>query len=164
MVTPSHQLDLLLVPAESCAVSSGDILLERLRAEGVIDASGRPGPEARRWSPGSFARITIDDPGRIVLYSNGQGGFRVRCPLDGAPIVRAFETAMAAWRAAGPRELVCPACGGVHRLDDVTALPPIAFGRFAVVTSDVGDADFGAEALAWAEAALGPARVVLRRG
>lgn len=161
---PSHQLDLLLVPAAPGPVSRGHTLLERLRATGVIDDAGGPGPAARRWCPGSFRRVWIDDPGRVVLYTNRQGGFRVACPTRGEPIVRAFEAAVTAWRASGPRTVSCPACGETHLLEDVAASPPIAFGRFAIVTADVGEADLTPEALAWAETELGPARMVARRG
>jgi hypothetical protein len=163
-VPPSHQLELLLVPREPWLVSRGLALLDRLRAEGVLDAGGAPGPAARRWCSGSFARLWLDDPGRVVLYANRQGGFRVQCPIRGEPIVRAFEAAVTAWRAGGPRELVCPGCGQIHALDDVAASPPLAFGRFAIVTSDVGHADLTPEGLAWAEEELGPTRMVARRG
>src|SRR5689334_20649341 len=123
----SHQLDLLLVSAEPTAVSRGCALLERLRAESVIDGTGAPGPSARRWSAGTFARIRVDDPGREVLYANRQGGFQVRCPVGGEPIVRAFEAAVTRWRASepgarqGPRFPAFPAQETTNRESGETA-------------------------------------------
>lgn len=74
----------------------------------------------------------------MVLDANHQGGYRVRCPARATNVVPAYNGALTAWRAGGPRTLRCSACGAQHPLEDLDFSPPAAFARGAVVFSDVG--------------------------
>jgi hypothetical protein len=163
MARPTHRLDLLLVPALERPIEHGEVWLSAQVASGVCKANGSPGPAAEALVPGGFARLYLDRPTQPTLYANRLGGFRVRCPAAGTPIVEAFSRAVGAWRRGGPLALDCPACGGRHLLDEVDIQPPAAFGPWAVVASDVQGGSFGAEGLAAAREALGPIRVVARR-
>ncbi|MEQ1508607.1 MAG: hypothetical protein ABMB14_40620 [Myxococcota bacterium] len=161
----SHRLDLVAVPADADRDAvHGHRLLDRLRADGVLDPTDGAGPAAERWVVGGFARIRVDDPGIVVLYANRQGGFRVRCPQTGEPVIRAFEAAVTAWRSGEPRQLACPSCGRFHALDALDAEPPIAFGAWAVVTADAGSATLTPEAQGWLDEAVGATRVISVRG
>ena len=112
---------------------------------------------------GGFARIRIDDPGRVTLYANQQGGFRVRCPECGGNLVPAFQRALTRFRRGGPRRCRCDGCGADLPLEALEFQPPAAFARISLVTMDAGNASLTAEAARWVARALGPWRVVLRR-
>ncbi|MEZ4240849.1 MAG: hypothetical protein R3F59_32770 [Myxococcota bacterium] len=141
--------------------------VEHLRETAVVEADGSPGARSTAWAP-SFARLRLEDPGRIVLWANRQGGFRVSCPIVGAPVREPWEAALTAWRTGDARpdavRFRCPACGAEHALTEVGAAPPLAFAPWGLVTADVGGPDLAPGALAAAEAALGPLAAVLRRG
>ncbi len=149
MPKPSRRLDLVLVSADPDRAGDPDALRGLARA-----LAGVSGARATR----------ADLPDGVAFYANQQGGFRVRCPETGENLAPAFGPAMQAWRAGGPRSLVCPACGAVHPLAALDFAPLAAFGRGAVVLTDVRSAELPADARAQAEAALGgPIRVVRRR-
>jgi hypothetical protein len=166
---PTHRLDLVLVQRDPLRPPADGVrLLEELAADDVIDPSGGPGPRAREWCPGGFARVWLDRPDAapdgLAFWSNRQGGFRVGCPTTHTSIVPAFGAAMARWRAGGPRTIACPACGRAHPLEALETTPTAAFGPWAVVTADAGEATLTPAAIARAERRLGASAVVLRRG
>ncbi len=101
--------------------------------------------------------------GRERFFANGQGGFRVACPLDDRLLAGPFRVAIEAWRAGGPRSLSCP-CGQEHDLDALRFEPPAGFAREAVVVNDAPSAELAADTLA-AVATLWPGvRLVGSRG
>ena len=165
MILPSHRLDLNLVPSDpdSRPIERAGVLLERLQALGITDASGWAGVHASTLVPGGFRRIRIDDPGQVVLYANQIGGFRVACPDAGVSLVPEFRKALSAWRSGGVRALPCPACGSVHPLESLAYAPNATFGRMAVVISEVEDASLAVDAAAWVSEALGEWVLVRRR-
>jgi len=123
----------------------------------------RPGGKVDGLTIGGFARIWLDQPTRMVLYANQQGGFRVRCPVDDQSIAGAYGRALKAWRGGAARELVCPSCTQTHALDDCVLVPTGAFGSSAIVLSDVGTIELTERVHADLQAAIGPFRVVMRR-
>jgi hypothetical protein len=164
MVRPSHRLDLLLVPATSPADGLGIELLSWLSRRGIAAEDGTAGSQALAWSREGFARIVLDKPGRTVLYSNGQGGFQVRCPVTGASVVSPFSQALTRARSGqGPWILSC-SCGRDHPFGQLTFAPPVAFGSFAVITLDIGVPELTSEAMEKCRSLLGPLSVILRRG
>lgn len=161
---PSARLDVLLVPQDLVRPERhGPALIAALVERGAIRSDGAPGPSAPAWCAGGFARVVLDRPGRTTLYANAQGGFRVTCPDTGVPIVAAFAAALASWRGGGSRSVACP-CGRTHALEELAFAPPAAFGPWAVVTVDAGSTALTEAGLALAQAHLGRATVVLRRG
>lgn len=138
------------------------LVAEDGRAWGEGTRVGGPGPRA--LVAGGFGRVRAVDWGEERLVANRQGGFRVRCPATGANVVPAFNHAMTAWRAGGPRALAC-GCGATHDLADLDFAPDAAFARAAVEILDAEDAALTPEAEAVARATWGEApRVILRRG
>lgn len=125
----------------------------------------RPGPLAEALLPGGFDRVWISLPrGGPALFANQQGGYRAQCPGGGAIITGAFARALQAWvEKTGPFALSCPACGGEHALPEVRLAPPGAFGRFAIVFSDVSALDISAAAREEMEDVFGSMGTVLRR-
>lgn len=138
-------------------------MLARLRRLGVVDERGAAAREAGRWVEGGFRSVHVDDPGRVVLYANVVGGFRVRCPRCGANLVPTFNRALAAHRAGGPRRCTCPGCHADLSLEELDFAPPAGFARMGLVTVDAQHAGLTDEARGWVEEELGPWRVVLRR-
>ena len=168
-MAPSSRLDLVLVPADPLRnESDGRWLLEDLVADGTIEPGGRAGVGAAEWLSAGFSRVSLDrpvpTPDGLAFWSNRTGGFRVACPATGRSIVPAFGAATTGWRAGGPRTVPCPACGVVHRLEDLAYAPAAAFGPWAIVTSDAGGTTLTASASARVESWIGPHAVVLRRG
>lgn len=166
---PTHRLDILLVPADPLRPPEDGLrLLEDLVADGTIEPGGARGASGQGWCAGGFARVVLDRPepapDGLAFHANRQGGFRVACPTAGASIVPAFGEAFARWRAGGPRTVRCPACRASHRLEDLAYAPSAAFGPWAVVTTDAGDAALSTAASATAERRIGRFTVVLRRG
>jgi len=142
MMRPSHRLDVLAVPRApaSAPVEALRAFLLELVEGGVIDARGTPGPEFAQWMPEGFARLRLDIPGRIALYGNRQGGFRVFCPsVEGPPITAAFSEAYTGARHAERpdlAELSCPVCGQPHPLGETRGRPSFRFARVALQTVD----------------------------
>lgn len=162
MPPAAHRLSLLLLPADLDA--PGDTVtaaLAALRDEGFIAADGAPG--ARALVSGGFgvARAEVFDGLRFA--SNGQGGFAVRCPVDGANLVGAFNRALPAWRAGGPRTVACP-CGRIHDLAALHYLPDAGFARGWLVLSDVCGLDLTPEGRSAVTTRLPGVRIVVRRG
>ena len=112
---------------------------------------------------GGFHRLWLDVPGHVALYANQQGGYYVQCPVTGGNLARAFSGAVQAWRGGAVRAVSCPHCLQEHPLEAVRLKPPGAFGRGAVVFSDVGSADVPAGVQEALRPVLGDSRVVLRR-
>lgn len=154
-----RRLDLLWVPVQvEQAVDrpAFDDLAARWRALGWLDRG--PGSPA-----GGFARLWLDDPGRVALYANQLGGFQVRCPESGGPVVAGFNAAMKSWRAGGPRTMDCPVCPATHRLEQLDFRPAAAFASGAVVLSDAARTTLRPSVLEELAAITGAGRVVLRR-
>lgn len=157
-----HRLTLHLVPADPDAPPARvEALRARLVAEGWLAADGTPGP--RPLVAGGFARARVETFEAPRFLSNWQGGFHVRCPVTGENVVAAFSGALSAWRAGGPRAVAC-GCGATHDLAALRYAPEAAFARGWVALIDAADAEVHPDALALAEAALGGARVIGRRG
>jgi hypothetical protein len=167
MAVPSSRIDVLLVPegldrtdSDAAVAIAREALIER----GVIGPEDAAGPAADFLLRGGFSRLRVDRPGRLTLYANGQGGFRVACPATGGGIAPAFRAAVSAWRSLGAERAVrCPACGGAHPLEALVFSPPAAFGRWAFVFVDAASSSMEGEGRAWLERYLGRARVVVRR-
>lgn len=158
----SHRLDLALLPVDpelAAPRAALDALRDRWRARGWLDQDG-PGPVP--LIAGGFRRFWLDDPGRVALWANQQGGFQVRCPTTGANAAMDFTRGVEAWRRGAPRRAIC-ACGEVHPLEDFTLRPPGGFARFALVFADVGSLDLDPAARAELSSAVGPLRDVVRR-
>jgi hypothetical protein len=135
-----------------------------LTRRGIVAEDGTAGPEARQWSREGFARIALDLPGQTVIYANGQGGFQVRCPVSGSPVIREFSRALSLARSGqGPWVLSCP-CGQDHPFGQLAFAPPVAFGSFAVITMDIGVPELTSEAMEFCRSLLGSLQVILRRG
>jgi hypothetical protein len=152
---PGHRLDIVLVP-------DGEIDETRLPTD-VFGPDGAPGAAAGSLVAGGFRRWRVDRPGRTVLYANQQGGFQVRCPVDGRGLVRELSRAIADRADLDPSRRIACGCGATHRLDELTFLPDAAFGRTALVLHDAEDGrltDSGARSV---REALGPLRIILRR-
>lgn len=125
------------------------------------EAAGRLGDGS--LIEGGFRRLRLDMPGYIALYANHQGGYYVRCPETRGNLARAFSAAVQAWRAGGPRSLVCEHCGQAHPLEEVSLAPPGAFARGAVIFSDVASVGLADDVLPQLRPVLGEARVIVRR-
>ena len=162
----SHRLDLLLVPDEPERVPDAAAfaeICERWREEGVLGEGGRGGPRAAALVEGGFSRLSLDLPGRVGFYANQLGGFRVRCPETGEPIVPAFNLAMADLRRGGPRSLHCPSCGQRHALEGLAFLPEAAFARGALILADAGGAVVQPLLAEGAGQVMGAWKLLLRR-
>lgn len=159
MPLPSHRLDLAIVPGgDRLDRAAVDGLVADLVGGGVFSDDGLPGPHATDLVSGGFVRWRVDDPGRVVLYANQQGGFGVRCPACGANVVPAFN---AAWP--GGSALTCGTCATTTALPALDFRPPAAFGPGALVLADVGAASLTVQGHARVAAALGSLRVIGRR-
>jgi hypothetical protein len=165
LILPSHRLDLYIVPKdpESNPREAVAGLLDHWMAQRIVDSAGLAESNASALVPGGFRRVRVDDPGRVVLYANQMGGFRVACAEEPGNIVAAFRSALSAWRGGGPRSLDCPACGAIHPLEALAYAPPAAFGRVSVVVADVEDADLTPEATSAVSAHLGEWTLIRRR-
>ncbi|MFT5679558.1 MAG: hypothetical protein ACI8RZ_000462 [Myxococcota bacterium] len=163
MPRPSHRVDLLFVPTSLTLVPDAaafDALKQAWTTEGRIGAGADPD----RIVLGGFRRLWLDLPGRLTLYANQQGGYYVRCPVDGGNIVPAFSAAVQGWRGGGGFSLTCTSCGALHSLDAVTLAPPGAFAQGAVVLSNVGGLTLAEGVAARLSAVLGGShREVVRR-
>lgn len=161
----SHRLDLNLVPGDLERDLDRPALDDLFRAwerAGWI-AGSSPGPAVEGLVEGGFRRIWVDDPGRITLYANQQGGFHVRCPRCGEGAARAFGKAVQAWREGGARSMRCPACEVELALEELILLPPGRFARWALVLSDCAALHLSPAAKRDLEAALGSMVTVSRR-
>lgn len=158
---PSHRLDIFAVPEDPAwaPVDRMRRLLEELVEQQVIDDRGRPGPQAAAWMPEGFAGLRLDTPGRVALYANRQGGFRVDCPVTGELITPAFAEA---WqRARGidrpdQHALVCPSCGHTHTLAETVGRPSFRFASLALQTIDAETLVPAPAAIERLTAVLGP--------
>ena len=165
MPRPSSRLDLLLVPTDRAVAIDVDAWKEiygRWQERGWLEGS-RPGPAVDELLVGGFARVWRDDPGVPTLYANQQGGFRVRCPVQGSAIAREFGRAVQSWRQGGPFALTCPVCDQEHALDAMDLQPKVRFGRGAIVFSAANGMELEPGALAEVKASFGPLEIVLRR-
>jgi hypothetical protein len=140
MPQASHRLSLFLVPrnpddalSELCA----DRLLQDLRAEKVLVADGRAGPNAEHIVAGGFVRFRIDRPPHPVMYGNRLGGYRAQCPSCGVSMVQSIEVGLRRWRAGDGRALCCPRCQAPTSLEGLDYAPPAAPAHWALVFSRV---------------------------
>lgn len=153
-----HRIDVLLVSEELEHEPDREAFAAVLAG---WEASGRV--QDGSLIHGGFRRVWLDVPGYVALYANQQGGYYVRCPVTQGTVARAFSAAVQAWRAGAERQMRCPKCGQLHRLEDVVLAPPGAFARGAVVFSDAGSLDLGAGVQEELRAVLGASRVIVRR-
>jgi len=153
-------MDLLVVPCGMDQVLD-DESISRLFSEWGLDAQGRL-VDSGRLVEGGCARIWIDRPGRLWLYGNQAGGFRVVCPVNGQSISQRFGQAHRDWKAGGPRTLEC-VCGSTHALEDCVGRPPMAFGHWALVFSAVGGSRLTDRASRDVSRVIGDHSIVLRR-
>lgn len=161
MPLASHRFDLLVLPTlleQAVDMSAVEGLFERW----AVDKRGRS-PHAVGLISGGCKRIWIDQPGRLWLYANQMGGFRVSCPATEALISTDFGRAHRAWKQSGPRTLSCSSCGQIHPLEDCLFRPPAAFARWALVFSDAADVALTPKAVEDIATALGPTQVLIRR-
>jgi hypothetical protein len=149
----SHRMDLLLVSTD----------MERVFTRTEFETFCARLPSENAVIQGGFERVWLDQPGRMLLYANQQGGFRVHCPVNNDNIAGLFGRALVAWKAGAARALRCSACGEEHPLETCELRPPGAFGRSAVVFSDVEGIALSAEASEVLADTLGPVHVLLRR-
>ena len=156
----SHRLDLLVVPINPHEPLDEGVTA-RLFDEWGLDGGGRC-ENMERFIEGGCNRIWMDRPGRLWLYGNQLGGFRVRCPDTNTLISSEFGRAHRAWKAGAERVLACP-CGSDHGLDACIFSPPAAFATWAVVFSDIGGTALTPLGESSLHAAVGPYRVLTRR-
>ena len=150
----SHRLDLVLLPVDPEAEPD---------RPAFADFANRWSGRLEQAIVGGARGLRLDDPGRVSLYANQQGGFRVRCPRSGENLASAFSAAVERWRSGAPRAMCCPACGEEHALEEITLIPPGGFARFAVVFVDAATLNLEPEPRAELESALGPLREIARR-
>ena len=161
----SHKLELLLVPnlpERSLDLASIGSLFDEWRGRGLVDGDG-PGTKLNQILPGGFVRIWIDSPGRVWLYANQQGGFRVQCPACGEHIAGEFNRAFLKWKTGGVRSVVCSHCDVHTDLNDCLHRPEAAFAQWAIVFSDVQSLEIDPEVYDEIEQTLGPMKVIVRR-
>jgi len=137
--------------------------LQQVWEKGKLLCGDSAGDEPNGLISGGFVRLWLDQPGRMVLYANQQGGFRVSCPQTGANIAAEFGAALSRWRSGAPRSLECSACKLAHALESCVLAPPGAFGASAIVFSDAGGIELNSRARSDLLSAIGPFHVVLRR-
>ena len=157
----SHRIDLLVLPIDP-EQSLPEAQIGRLLADWGVDDRGQM-IQSTILLEGGCKRVWVDRPGRVWLYGNQSGGFRVQCPETGQNIAREFGVAHRAWKGGGPRSMQCPSCGEVHPLERVDFVPPAAFASWALVFSDAGSSTLSAAVLTQIDRALGPTRCIIRR-
>ena len=157
----SHRLDLLILPSQLDQALDVAAVAGLFKAWGV-DGQGRTA-DNRAVVLGGCKRIWLDQPGRVILYGNQSGGFRVSCPKNGSNIAREFSVAHRRWKAGAPRSLNCPGCGERHGLEACAFHPAAAFSDWAVVFGDVGDTALMPRAIAQVKRALGETQLIMRR-
>jgi len=138
MPQASHRLSLFLVPRnpdEALSELCAHQLVEGLRAEKVLVADDRAGPNAEDIVVGGFVRFRIDRPPSPVVYGNRLGGYRARCPHCGFNMVNAIEVGLRRWRTGDGRTLHCPDCLAATSLEGLDYAPPAAPGHWALVFS-----------------------------
>lgn len=161
----SHKLELLWVPNDPerpLDMGSIDALFGVWSARGLIEGDA-PGRKANELIKDGFVRIWIDSPGRMWLYANQQGGFRVECPQCHEQIAGEFNRAFRDWKLGSARSLECPHCGSQPDLNDCHHRPDAAFAHWAVVLSGVQSLELGQGIQEEVEAALGGVKTVIRR-
>jgi hypothetical protein len=133
MAVATRRLDLYLAGGAGAV----DRAWQALEAGGFLRAGGRAMVEGGFVSAARCA-------GAETFLANGQGGFRVACPVSGENVVPAFNCA----------------CGADHDLRDLRYTPQATFAADWIHLVDVASADLTPAALA----AVGPLIVVGRRG
>ena len=177
MPLATDALDLIIVSSDPWIAPDPDrvaALLDDWQALGALaDGPGssghgplrRPaGPRAELLLPGGFGVLWLDRPEGPTLYANQLGGFRVPCPVCGAPLARPFGQAMQALRRGQVEPVRCPACGARSPLQDIALQPPGFLARGALVFGDARGLSLTPQAMAQVAQALGTdLRLVLRR-
>ena len=157
----SHRIDLLVLPKDPDQPLDEEAMTALFEAWGV-DERGRVA-DHREPIAGGCKRVWVDRPGRVWLYGNQSGGFRVRCPVTQDNIAKSFGSAHRAWKNGGARVVLCPSCGNTHPLEDVQFAPPAAFARWALVFSDASSSVLHSSTMAQICEALGPTQSIIRR-
>lgn len=157
MPLPGHRLDLILVAHGAGGPARATAAWQALREGGVVRPDGSAGDRAGSVVDGGFARARLDVRDEDRLWSNQAGGFRATCPACGANVVPDLAPAIR------ERRPVRCGCGVASAIDAVHYAPPAAWGRAAIVLSDVGASELSAEGTAWADRRLAPWSRVWRR-
>ncbi len=157
----SHRLDLLVLPKTLDQPLNEEAVVRLFRGWGV-GQEGRTNQD-QDLVDGGCRRVWLDQPGRLMLFGNQSGGFRVRCPETRDNISMVFGQAHRAWKSGAERTLKCPACSRSHALEACVFEPPAAFSTWAIVFSDVRGVELMPGVSAQIEQTLGPFKVVLRR-
>ena len=157
----SHRLDLVIVP-QDLEQTLHEATIQALFESWGVDSRGHTG-KADQIVAGGCRRIWLDQPGRLWLYGNQSGGFRVQCPRCQDNISAAFGRAHRAWKQGSERVVECPSCGSVYGLEDCDFRPPAAFAHWAIVFADVGSGELQAEVSDQLTAAIGAFQVIIRR-
>lgn len=162
---PTHRIDLVVVSVDPECLISAEVFHGLLRGWGEAKLLRRDGvgDDPSGLISGGFSRLWLDLPGRMLLYANQQGGFRVMCPQTGANIASEFGAALLGWRSGAARSLQCSSCSEAHALEGCVLAPPGAFGASAIVFSNVGDIQLSSRARSDLESAIGAFHVVVRR-
>jgi len=156
----SHRLDLLVVPTDP-HTPLDEAVTARLFDGWGLDHNGRS-ENLERFVDGGCNRIWMDRPGRLWLYGNQLGGFRVQCPETNVLVSAEFGRAHRAWKAGAQRALACP-CGSDHPLEACIFSPPAAFATWAIVFADIDGTSLTPLAKSSIQEAIGPYRVLTRR-
>ena len=161
MPHPSHRIDIVVVPQQLERPLSDGAAEELLAALGVNE-QGFP-EEPDRIVSGGCRRVWFDRPGRLWLYGNLVGGFRVYCPTTAEVVSSDFGRAFREWKAGAERALSCPSCGFVHALEDFNFGPPAAFAHWALIISDAKHLELTPRSLDVVEQHLGAIKTLHRR-
>ena len=161
----SHRIDVVVVSVEpelEILETAFDGLRQRWEDGGLLTGDD-VGDDPNGLIQGGFMRLWLDVPGRVVLYANQQGGFKVVCPRTGRNMARQFQEALMRWRSGGDRSLSCEHCSDCHLLEHCEMAPPGAFGSTAIVFSDAADIRLTERASSDIREAIGAFKVILRR-
>lgn len=156
----SSRIDLLVVPSDS-RQGVEEHAVSQLFGRWSLNERGRA-PDMSSIVDGGCERVWFDRPGRIVLYANQTGGFRVRCPDTGVNISAEFGRSHREWKCGGANTVDCP-CGTLHGLEACLLEPPGAFASWAIVFASAEGLALTEQAARDVRELVGPYRVVLRR-
>ena len=157
----SHRIDVLIVADRPDQLVSIP-LLNSILSQWGLDARGKS-PGTAQLIEGGCERVWIDKPGRLMLYANQSGGFRVHCSNCGANVATTFGRAHLEWKRGGPRSMRCKSCGLEAPLEKWRMSPHGAFSSWAIVFSGAGGTRLTPAAEAELQGALGAYQLVVRR-
>ena len=165
MPRASHRLDLIIVPSDIRRVpdqTAFDHLCRRWQTCGELNENGE-GPGLDSLISGGFRRVWLDLPGRVVLYTNQQGGYRVNCPECNINLAAEFSLSVQQWRSGAPRRMTCVGCKVDSPLERLLLSPPGAFAQGGIVFTDVGSLQTSSKLQVDAQSVVGPGTFIYRR-